>query len=326
MRTRHSPTAAWILLLFGFPALGLAQDSAPPPGNPVVSPAASTSQPRTDNTLRLLVVKKNGQAVTDLRAGDLRLRVNNQTLKILSVSSTARLPKTIGIFIDGTFYRGFDPLVAKEIDAIKGVLESVWQEQDTGFVVSFSDKIHNDVPPTSQLRQIENAFPKILTRDFDRPQMFVSDTYAHVLPSWRLEVYSDFEYLRNFREVLWYQALSSRLLPTKETGGGEKIYVILSDFLRTTGHRPALEAVLNQRARIFPFLGIPGSDVYIGEGGYNNGANEAYEAGLWKAQDEAENIAKKNGRRRLHPVEAKGSIASAKETDERASERLPGDL
>lgn len=283
MRTQDSLTTALILLLLSFPALGLAQDSAPPPENQAASPAISVTKPRLKGTLRLIAIKKDGQEVTDLKAEDLRLLVNNQDRKILSVSSTASLPKTIGIFLDGTYFRGFDVLVGKEMGTIISILKSVWREHDVGYVVSFSDKIYKDIPPTDDLAQIEKAFPKILSRDFDRPL------------GWNSGWVYRWPHMRQYGNMSWYDALSSASLSVPQTVGGEKIYIILSDLIWSKIDNSATKAILNQRARIFPLLVFPDPAFYFGDGYFNDCVDCNYELAIWKGQKTAEKIAKRTG-------------------------------
>jgi Ca-activated chloride channel homolog len=247
---------AWFaLILLVFPARCVAQ-----------SPPTSSSS----GTLRLIAIGGNGEPVTNLKPEDLRLFINKQARKILSVSSTASLPKTIGIFIGG--YRP-GQLPNKVIAAIQGFLNSVWQDQDVGFVVSISDKIYKDVPSTSDLTQIENALSKILAVNHDRQSYYLSDWTA-TFPA------------------PWYGAVSSAPLSPKDAGSAEKVYVVLSGFWSYDSAKSGINAVLSQQARIFPLLFDPNPQ---------GGAECVYNVdgpcylGYWKAEHTAKNIAKETG-------------------------------
>ena len=271
MRILKSLPAGFALLLVGVSGALRAQRPSSAPSSAGVSPAPSSAPPLS-RTVRLIAIGRNGEPVTDLKAKDLRLFVNKQDRKILSVSSTASLPKTIGIFIGGY---GPGPLPNKVIAAIQGFLNSVWQDRDVGFVVSFSDKIYKDVPSTSDLTQIENALPKILAVNLDRQSYYLSHWTATFPPA-------------------WYEAVSSAPQSPKDAGSTEKVYVVLSGFWSydSAKSKSGINAVLSQQARIFPLLFDPNP-----QGGaecvYN--VDDPCYLGYWKTEHTAKNIAKETG-------------------------------
>ena len=289
--------AGFLLLLLGCPARFVAQ--SPPSAS--ASPTAG-SAPRLSGTVRLIAIRRNGQPVTDLKPEDVRLRLNGQDRKILSVASTASLPKTIGIYFDGGYSRGFDVLVGKEMGTVIRILESVWREHDVGYVVSFSDKIYEDVLPTDDLAQIEKAFPKILSRDFDRP------------PGWNSGWVYRWPHMRQYGNMLWYDALSSVSLHVPQTGGGEKIYIIVSDLVGSKIDNSARKAILDQQARIFALLLVPDP----GGGSECVYSDDPCYLGIWSAERSARRIGEKTGGD-VFAVERKKDL-------ERAQTRLTNDL
>lgn len=247
--------AGFALLLLTFPVSCAAQS---PPSSP------------SSGTLRLIAIGRKGEPVTDLKPEDLRLFVNKQDRKILSVSSTASLPKTIGIFIGGY---GPGPLPNKAIAVIQGFLNSVWQDQDVGFVVSFSDKVYKDVPSTTDLTQIENALPKILALNLDRQSYYRSHWPAIFPPA-------------------WYEAVPSAPLSLKDAGSAEKVYVVLSGFWSYDWAKSGINPVLSQQARIFPLLFDPNP-----QGGAECLYNEVGPCylGFWEDERTAKHIARETG-------------------------------
>ncbi len=261
MRILESLPARFALLLLAFPAHCVAQ-------SPLLSPSSGT--------LRFIAIGRNGSPITDLKPEDLRLHVNGQDRKILSVSSTSSLPKTIGIFIGGSEP---GPRANKAIAAIQGFLNSVWRDQDVGFVVSFSDKIYKDVPSTSDLTQIENELPKIFALNLNRLNYYSSHWTTTLPPA-------------------WYGAVSSAQLSPKEAGSAEKVYVVLSTFWSYDSAKSEINAVLRQQARIFSLLIVP-PNTAAGMGCFyepNSGGDSSpcYE-GLWQDEYTAKHIAKKTG-------------------------------
>lgn len=268
---RCLPTA-FLLLLLGRPARLVAQSLPSRPSSASASPTASSAPPLS-GTVRLIAIRRNGQAVTDLKPEDLRLRLNGQDRKILSVASTASSPKTIGIFVDRF---GPSPLSNMAIGAIKGFLESIWQEQDVGFLVSNSDKIYKDVPPTSDFKQIENALPQILALNVvERTGYWVS----HGKP---------------IRSPMWYDAVASVSLSPHEMGSDEKVYVVLSGFYSDDTARSGIKAVQSEGARIFALLPVTGPGLGSECVYYSELDGPCY-LGQWKSERTAKSIARKTG-------------------------------
>jgi VWFA-related protein len=273
MRILKSLPAGFALLLVGVSGALRAQSPSSSPSSAGVSPTPSSAPP-LNRTVRLIAIGRKGEPVTGLKPEDLRLFVNKQYRKILSVSSTASLPKTIGIFIGGY---GPGPLPDKAIAAIQGLLNSVWQDQDMGFVVSFSDKIYKDVPSTSDLTQIENALPKILALNLERQ--------SYLLSHWPAMPHA------------WYEAVSSARLSPKEARSTEKVYVVLSGFYSYDSAKSGINAVLSQQARIFPLRVVPPNPQGGAECVYASDPNAGGPCylGLWKTEHTAKNIAKETG-------------------------------
>ena len=97
---------------------------------------------------------KTGQPVTDLKADDLRIRVNKLERKVLSVSPAADAPKTVGIFFDDSGSRRSDTLLEREVQLTSDFLQSVWHRGDVGFLVVFNDRPTIIVKPTNDVREL----------------------------------------------------------------------------------------------------------------------------------------------------------------------------
>lgn len=154
--------------------------------------------------LRILAVSNGDSPVSDLKSDELRLRINNQDRKVISISSSAGAPKTIGIFVDASGSRQHDILLGKEIQMIIRFLGGVWHDHDVAFVVTFNDEAFTEVNPTSDLPQIANALRK--------------------LPPFR-------------GSTALYDSLCSVRAAGAQTAGGEKLFVVLSDFSDNASHR-----------------------------------------------------------------------------------------
>jgi hypothetical protein len=94
------------------------------------------------------------QPVTDLKADDLRIRVNKLERKVLSVSPASDAPKRIGIFFDDSGSRRSDKLLEREVQLTSDFLQSVWHRGDVGFLVVFNDRPTIIVKPTSDVREL----------------------------------------------------------------------------------------------------------------------------------------------------------------------------
>jgi VWFA-related protein len=169
-------------------------------------PQASADNQTTSSAgfLRILAVSNGDSPVTDLKPDELRLRINKQDRKVLSISSSAASPKTIGIFVDASGSRKRDILLGNEVQVIIRFLGAVWHDHDVGFVVTFNDDAFTEVNPTSDLPQIANALRK--------------------LPSFR-------------GSTALYDSLCSVRVLGAQTARGEKLFVVLSDFSDNASHR-----------------------------------------------------------------------------------------
>jgi VWFA-related protein len=113
------------------------------------------------SALTFLAIDSDGSPVTDLKAEELRLRVNKTDRKILSLSSAREAPKTIGLFFDISGSRRADRQIGKEIQAAENFLQSTWHQGDEGFVSAFGDKLYFVARPTKDLSQILASLGKI---------------------------------------------------------------------------------------------------------------------------------------------------------------------
>lgn len=121
---------------------------------------AETSTAAT-SALTFLAIDSDGSPVTDLKAEELRLRVNKRDRKILSLSSAREAPKTIGFFFDISGSRRADRQIGKEIQAAESFLQSTWHHGDEGFVSAFGDKLYFVARPTKDLNQMLASLQKI---------------------------------------------------------------------------------------------------------------------------------------------------------------------
>ena len=102
--------------------------------------------------------------------------------------------------------------------------------------------------------------------------------------------------MRQYGNMSWYDALSSASLSVPQTGGGEKIYIIVSDLDGSKIDNSGKKAILDQQARIFALLLVPspgsGSECVYEQS--NDRAGPCY-LGIWNAERTARSIGKKTG-------------------------------
>ena len=152
----------WVLLIFSAPVVTHSVRASNAPSRP--SPHSSSSAERAAAAtfaLTFLAIESDGSPVTDLKAEELRLRVNRTDRKILSLSSAREAPKTIGLFFDISGSRRADRQIGKEIQAAENFLQSTWHQGDEGFVSAFGGKLYFVARPTKDLNQILASLQKI---------------------------------------------------------------------------------------------------------------------------------------------------------------------
>lgn len=169
---------------------------------------------------------KAGQPVTDLRADELRLRVNKLDRKILSVSPTSEAPKTIGIFFDDSGSRRSDKLLEREVQLTSDFLQSVWHRGDVGFLVVFNDRPTTIVKPTNDVQELVQGVRDVPSASY-RGSTALND------------------------------ALASVRISGGQIGRGEKLYLVVTDFEDNASHRSResiIKTLNEQNVRVFPLL------------------------------------------------------------------------
>jgi VWFA-related protein len=216
------------LLIAAVGVASFACPEAPAPRSETQAPDSSNSSSRQQaaNTLRVLVVDKTGQPVTDLKAVDPRICANKLDRKILSVSPTTDAPKTIGIFFDDSGSRRSDRLLEKEVQLTSDFLQSVWHRGDVGFLVVFNDRPTTIVKPTDDVQEL-------LLGVRDVPSASYQGSTA------------------------LYDALASVRISGGQIGRGDKLYLVVSDFEDNASRRtrePMIKMLKEQNVRVFPLL------------------------------------------------------------------------
>jgi VWFA-related protein len=222
----HAIRPALLACTLGLWANALAQTPAALPPNQAPPPQAATESVLQNGSVRLLAVSDQGAPVTDLKQEDLRVRVNKEERKIVSLSSTASAPKTIGLFFDISGSRRRDPLVPNELAATANFLKSVWHEHDAGFVISFSDQAWTEASPTSDLSLVMAGLHKI-------PAVMGRGSTG----------------LRD--------ALCSVQSVGLQSGRGERAFLVVSDFGDNSSRHTeeeTIERMQSEGVRVFPLL------------------------------------------------------------------------
>jgi VWFA-related protein len=158
--------------------------------------------------------------------------VNKEQRPILSVVSAGGEAKTIGIFFDVSGSRRRDPLVANELAATASFLKSVWHAHDVGFVITFSDRAYTEASATGDLSQVIAGLHKVP---------------AHV----------------GRGSTALFDALCSVQIVGAQTGRGEKLFLVVSDFGDNSSRRSsaAMIAIMRQEGvRIFSLFHPEPSD------------------------------------------------------------------
>jgi VWFA-related protein len=193
----------------------------------------STPQHPAVQALRFLAIDSDGNAITDLQAGDLSLTIDKRPRKIVSLSSAASEPRTIGIFFDVSGSRRSDTLIPRELEEIAKFLESIWRSDDLAFIVVFGGASNKLVKPSNDLLQIRSELQKIPDAPFFGPTPL-------------------------------YDALCSIRVAEPRIEIGERFFIVVGDFEDNSSHidlKKALEMMQEEKARVFPVLRISGQKI-----------------------------------------------------------------
>jgi VWFA-related protein len=136
---------------FGIPA-AIAQ-SPVSQSTPSAPPSESNRTPELLK-LDLIALDRDGRPVTDLKPEELRLFEGKDERKIRALPPAAREPLAIGLFFDMSGSRHGDLHFHEEVRLATEFLHLIWQEGDTGFVVTFNDVSSTLVQPTTRLEEI----------------------------------------------------------------------------------------------------------------------------------------------------------------------------
>jgi VWFA-related protein len=121
--------------------------------SPVPPAASATAKPQLFN-LDLVALDRDGRQVTDLKPEELRLFEDKNELKIQGLFPAFREPLTIGMFFDMSGSRRGDLHFQEEVRLANEFLHSIWNDGDTGFIVTFNDEDYALVQPTKKLGEI----------------------------------------------------------------------------------------------------------------------------------------------------------------------------
>jgi VWFA-related protein len=187
----------------------------------------NSTAPHPDvQALRFLAVDSDGNAITDLQAGDLSLTIDKRPRKIVSLSSAAPEPRTIGIFFDVSGSRRSDTLIPRELEEIAKFLESIWRSDDVAFIVVFGGASNKLVKPSNDLLQIRSELQKVPDAPFFGPTPL-------------------------------YDALCSIRVAEPRIEIGERLFIVVGDFEDNSSRidlKKALEMMQEEKARVFPVL------------------------------------------------------------------------
>lgn len=112
-------------------------------------------------TIYVIALDKDGQPIKDLTQEEIRILEDKVEQEITSVSAVGNEPLTIGLFFDVSGSRHADQSVGEEVKQTSDFVHSIWQEGDTGFVVTFSTDITVLTEPTRNLEEIDLGLGKI---------------------------------------------------------------------------------------------------------------------------------------------------------------------
>jgi VWFA-related protein len=128
-----------------------------------VLPLCASPMPATqtaDTTLQkvsidVIALTKHGEPVSDLRAEDFRLCINNKQQKIESVTERSQSPVAVGFLFDTSASERINHGRGEEIHEAKNLRNRVGRPDDTGYVVGFDIKptVYSDA--SSELSEAE---------------------------------------------------------------------------------------------------------------------------------------------------------------------------
>jgi von Willebrand factor type A domain len=145
------------LLLVVF--LALAQE----PTGAIASSSAPAQVPASDNvTMYVGAVSKTDQFV-DLHVSDLAVEENDKPVHIDAVTCGQPEPVLIGLLIDISGSRHWDPLLASHYDALKAFLSSTLTREDGAYIVTFGANPRALAGVTSNLGELDKALDDLKT-------------------------------------------------------------------------------------------------------------------------------------------------------------------
>jgi VWFA-related protein len=140
--------AVLALVLSAFPA-ALAWSQEPTP--------QTQGSPRVPLKMSLVAHDKNGDPVTDLKAGEVRVFENRVEQKVDSLAKSDGDPLTVVFLFDTSGSRHEDGLVAEELRHARELLHSVWKEGDIGSVLTFGNSPSVIVRPSNDLKEVDQG-------------------------------------------------------------------------------------------------------------------------------------------------------------------------
>lgn len=202
----------------------------PAPG--AIASAATVADSSEANTLRFLALDHDGNPVTNLRAGELSVRIGDRPLKIVSLSLANTEPLFIGLFFDVSGSRRADKLISQEVKVTTEFLHSIWRPGSEGFVVAFGAKSVPLAKPTSDLSQIDAAILRIPDAPYHGPTSL-------------------------------YDALCAVSVIGSQTRSGERFFIVVGDFEDNSSRlseQKMIDTVREERVRVFPLFRFDGND------------------------------------------------------------------
>jgi VWFA-related protein len=190
------------------------------------SPPSAAAAPPAKEDVRFLALGKDGQPIADLKAEEVRIRINKTDRKVLSLVSAANEPRTIGLFLDASGSRREDKYKEKEVHSIRHFLESTWRAGDDGFAVAFNVGTRVLVQPTKDIQAMQDGLGAVAS-------------------------------LQYYGSTALYDALCMPKRREDRTDRREAIYVVISDFEDNASKHSldsALKILEKNYVRIFPIL------------------------------------------------------------------------
>ena len=124
-------------------------------------PSTTASSATGSVAIYITAETKKGVPVTDLKPDDLKITEDKVPAKVEKISCGKPDPILLGVLVDVSGSRRFDPHLGSHYDALQAFLDHVLKENDAAYVIAFDDKPYKLTELTADRGALTSAFDKL---------------------------------------------------------------------------------------------------------------------------------------------------------------------